>query len=71
MSEKATEQLQLRMPQSLWDALARLAAAEDRSLSEYCRTQLSLHAFGAVQRLEQSTVRCEGCNALSQTAQKL
>jgi hypothetical protein len=70
MIEKSTEQLQLRMPSSLFLALSRLATAEDRSMSEYCRMVLSLHAFGHVHRLEQSTAACEECNALSETARK-
>lgn len=68
--EKSTEQLPLRMPQSLWLAMSRLAAAEDRSLSEYCRMVLSLHAFGHAHRLDQTADVCEACNALSPNAQK-
>lgn len=68
--EKSTEQLPIRMPQSLWLALSRLAAAEDRSLSEYCRMVLSLHAFGHAHRLDQPADACEGCIALSENARK-
>lgn len=69
-SEKSTEQLPLRMPSSLFMALSRLAVAEDRSLSEYCRMVLSLHAFGHAHRLDQGTGGCEECNALSPNARK-
>ena len=69
-SEKSTEQLPLRMPSSLFLALSRLAAAEDRSLSEYCRMVLSLHAFGHAHRLDQGPGACEECNALSPNARK-
>lgn len=68
--EKSTEQLQLRMPSSLFLALSRLAAAEDRSLSEYCRMVLSLHAFGHAHRLDHGAVACEERNALSPNARK-
>lgn len=69
-SEKSTEQLPLRMPSSLFMALSRLAAAEDRSLSEYCRMVLSLHAFGHAYRLDHGAIACEECNALSPSARK-
>lgn len=71
MAEKCTEQFPLRLPQELYIALSKLANAEDRSLSEYCRMVLSLHAFGYSYRLEQATNACEGCNASSANARKL
>ena len=70
MSEKCTEELKLRVTQELMLALAKLANAEDRSVSEYIRTVLSLHAFGHVRRLDQAASMCEGCNASSQGARK-
>jgi len=63
MNEKCTEELKLRVQPSLLLALAKLANAEDRSISEYMRMVLSLHAFGHVQRLDEACHRCEGCNA--------
>lgn len=63
MAEKCTEELKLRVPPSLLLALARLANAEDRSLSEYMRMVLSIHVFGHVHRLDESVPACEGCNA--------
>lgn len=66
LAEKNTDELKLRVPPSLWQDLARLAAAEDRSLSEYCRMVLSLHCNGHVARLSASASPCEGCNAPSQ-----
>jgi hypothetical protein len=63
MPEKCTEEIKLRIPPSLLLALARLANAEDRSLSEYMRMVLSLHCFGHVHRLDDAAARCEGCNA--------
>lgn len=63
MNEKCTEELKLRVPPSLLLALAKLANAEDRSISEYMRMVLSLHAFGHTQRLDDARHRCEGCNA--------
>ncbi len=65
MAEKCTEQMPLRVSPELLLALSKLANAEDRSLSEYCRMVLSLHAFGHAHRLEQAGAVCEGCNALS------
>ena len=47
MAEKCTAQLPpIRVPESLEHALMRLAAHEDRSLSEYVRGVLTKHAFG-------------------------
>lgn len=66
MIEKCTEELKLRVPPRLWTDLAKLAAADDRSLSEYCRMVLSLHAYGYAQRLGHDGPPCEGCNAPSQ-----
>ena len=63
MNEKCTEELKLRVPPSLLLALAKLANAEDRSISEYMRMVLSLHAFGHAHRLDDGGHRCEGCNA--------
>lgn len=53
-TEKCTEELKLRVPPGLWTDLARLAAAEDRTLSEYCRMVLNLHVYGHVRRVEQA-----------------
>lgn len=71
MAEKCTEQLPLRLSSDLMLALSKLANAEDRSLSEYCRMVLSLHAFGHAYRLDQATRQCEECNAFSANARKL
>lgn len=68
MSEKCTEQLPLRLPQDLYLHLSKLANAEDRSVSEYCRMVLSLHCYGHASRLEQAARMCEGCNASSANA---
>lgn len=64
--EKNSEEVKLRVPESLLLALSRLANIEDRSLSEYCRTVLSLHAFGHTYRLEQAVDAREGNNGSSQ-----
>lgn len=66
MSAKCTEELKLRVAPDLLLALSKLANAEDRSLSEYCRMVLSLHAFGHVHRLDESSRMCEGCNGSSE-----
>ena len=64
--EKNSEEVKLRVPESLLLALAKLANIEDRSLSEYCRTVLSSHAFGHVHRLGQAGEAGEGNNGPSQ-----
>ena len=46
-TEKCTRQLPpLRVPETLELTLHRLAARDDRSLSEYIKLVLSRHAFG-------------------------
>ena len=52
MHEKCAEEIKLRVSPSLLLALSRLANAEDRSLSEYVRTVVSLHCFGHTHRLD-------------------
>lgn len=66
MSAKCTEEFKLRVAPELLLALSKLANAEDRSLSEYCRMVLSLHSFGHAHRLEEAAGACEGCNGSSQ-----
>ena len=68
MADKCTEELKLRVTPELMFPIAKLANAEDRSVSEYIRTVLSLHAFGHVRRLEQAAQMCEGCNGASRGA---
>lgn len=64
--EKCCEEIKLRVPESLLLALSKLDNLEDRSLSEYCRTVLSSHAFGHVHRLDQARDCGEGTNGPSQ-----
>jgi hypothetical protein len=68
MADKCTEELKLRVTLELMLAIAKLANAEDRSVSEYIRTVLSLHCFGHNRRLEQAAHMCEWCKASSQGA---
>ena len=63
MNEKCTEEIKLRVSPSLLLALSRLANAEDRSLSEYVRTVVSLHCFGHAHRLDEAACQREGNNA--------
>lgn len=70
LAEKKPEELKLRLPPTLLSALSRLADAEDRTLSEYCRMVLSLHAYGHIGRLSASAHRCEGCNGPCEDPQK-
>ena len=47
MAEKCTRQLPpIRVPESLELALMRLAASNERALSDYIKLVLSHHAFG-------------------------
>lgn len=51
--EKCTRNLPpVRVPESLEVALMRLAARDDRTLSEYIKLVLSRHAFGHAQQFE-------------------
>jgi predicted HicB family RNase H-like nuclease len=49
--EKLTEELKLRLPPKLFLDLSRLAAAQDRSLSDYVRHRLALDVYGEMSRL--------------------
>ena len=63
MHEKCTEEIKLRVSPSLLLALSRLANAEDRSVSEYVRTVVSLHCFGHTHRLDEAACQREVNNA--------
>ena len=63
MHEKCTEEIKMRVSPSLLLALSRLANAEDRSLSEYVRTVVSLHCFGHAHRLDEAASQREWTNA--------
>lgn len=63
MAEKCTEQLPLRIGERLLLDLSRLANAEDRSVSEYCRIVLERHVYGHARRLDDAQSSGEGCNA--------
>lgn len=53
MAEKCIRQLPpVRVPESLEHGLMRLAAHEDRSLSEYVRAVLMRHVFGHASSLD-------------------
>jgi|CXWJ01.1.fsa_nt_gi hypothetical protein len=54
MADKCTEELKLRLPESLLLQLSRLAHADDRKLSEYIRFVLSSHVFGHAVRLDEA-----------------
>ncbi len=41
----------IRVPDDLREALIRLSVAEDRSLSDYVRSVLTLHVYGHVRRV--------------------
>lgn len=47
-TEKNSEELKLRLPESLYTDLMRLAAQQDRSLSDYVRHVLTSHTYGAI-----------------------
>lgn len=53
MAEKCTRQLPpLRVSETLETALMRLAAAQDRTLSEYIKLVLNRHVFGHGQSVD-------------------
>lgn len=41
----------IRIPDELREALIKLSVAEDRSLSDYVRSVLTLHVYGHVRRV--------------------
>lgn len=45
-NEKKTQTIKVHIGESLELVLGRLAAADDRSLSDYCERVLRIHAFG-------------------------
>jgi hypothetical protein len=45
-NEKKTQTIRVHLGESLELALLRMAAADDRSMSDYCERVLRLHAFG-------------------------
>lgn len=47
-TEKNSEEIKLRLPEALYTDLMRLAAHEDRSLSDYVRHVLCSHTYGAL-----------------------
>lgn len=55
MADKCTEELKLRLPESLLLQLSRLAHADDRKLSECIRFVLSSHVFGHAVRLDDAS----------------
>lgn len=64
MAEKCIAQLPpLRIPESLEHALMRLAAREDRSLSEYLRLVLMRHVHGHAFSLEADNQDGKGLRA--------
>lgn len=65
MADKATSNLPaLRVTERLETALMRLAARDERSLSDYIRLTLERHAFGHGASLSEDDSVCLHCNAL-------
>lgn len=59
-AEKKTETVRVHMGESLFNMIARLAAADDRSASEYCERVLKLHVFGHAATLQQAEEKGQG-----------
>ena len=58
-TDKKTEQVKVWMDEDMFAALSRLANAEDRSVSEYIRVELSKMIYGQLARLAGNS---EGAN---------
>lgn len=64
MAEKCTAQLPpLRITERLETALMRLAARDDRALSDYLRIVLEKHAFGHAASVDEGCDACQQSNA--------
>lgn len=71
MADKCSAQLPpMRVPERLETALMRLAAADDRPLSEYIRRVLERHCFGHVSIVAEDEASCLHCNASRCDARK-
>lgn len=71
MADKCTAQIPaMRVPERLETALMRLAAADDRALSDYVRRVLERHCFGHVPDDAGDAESCLRCNASQCTARK-
>ena len=54
MSDKCTAELpKVRVPDGLYLDLSKLAAAEDRTLSDYIRTVLVAHVYGHARKVSE------------------
>jgi hypothetical protein len=60
----------LRVSERLETALMRLAARDDRALSDYIRLVLERHAFGHAGSLADEAAGCQQCNASQCDARK-
>lgn len=71
MADKCTAQLPaMRVSERLETALMRLAAADERALSDYIRRILERHCFGHVANAAEDEGQCMQCNALQCDARK-
>lgn len=71
MADKCTEELKLRLPESLLLQLSRLAHADDRKLSECIRFVLSSHVFGHAVRLDDASEDRQGAMGRNGTHKKM
>lgn len=71
MADKCTSQLPaMRVSERLETTLMRLAAADDRALSDYIRRVLERHCFGHAANAADDDATCMQCNALQCDARK-
>lgn len=68
--EKCTEELKIRLPESMRDLLMRLAYAEDRAPSEYVRHVLAMHLYGHARQLAEDAPAGAGPNVPSEGPRK-
>ena len=68
--EKCTEEIKVRVPESMRDLLMRLSFAADRSPSEYVRHVLALHLYGHARQLAEEAGAGAGPNVPSEGTRK-
>ena len=68
--EKCTEEIKVRVPESMRDAIMRLCYAADRSPSEYVRHVLALHLYGHARQLAEEPAAGAGPNVPSEGTRK-
>lgn len=69
--EKCTEEIKVRVPEQMRDAIMRLAFSADRSPSEYVRHVLAVHLYGHVRQFADEAEPGTGPNVPSEGTRKI